>query len=494
MLSHVVRMPKMLPALSDGRQSYTYADLACAVNGERRWLRSANVRRCALLAANGTGWVISDLALMANGVLTVPVPTYFTGAQMNHLLTDAGIEFVLTDQPAAFLTARAGFQTVGTSPHTGFSLLRREQRAAEVALPTGTLKITYTSGSTGAPKGVCLSRTAIDAVTKSLVDVTASLGVQRHMCLLPLATLLENIAGVYVPLWLGAQVHVEPTAALGMSYEGVDAKLLLEALRRGEPESLVLVPELLRLLTHARGAGWQAARPIKFIAVGGASVATELLDRAIDVGLPTFEGYGLSECGSVVCLNTPAASRRGSVGRPLPHANVRIDTNGEICVRGATMLGYAGEPAGVTDEVRTGDLGEIDADGYVYVRGRAKNMFITSMGRNVAPEWVERELTCESVIAQAMVFGEGRPHAAALLSTTGQVPSGAVNDAIARANTRLPDYARVRRWALFPEAPTPRTGLLTANGRLRRDRVLARFGSLIESLYSTPQDAPHVVS
>ena len=409
LLRHLERMPPMLPAISDGRLSYTFDGLARAVAGERRWLRSANVRRCALLAANGAGWVISDLALMANEVVTVPVPPHFTLTQTDHVLADAGVDCVLTDQREEFLAAHDGFEPLGISPHTGFALLRRRRTDAEVALHDETLKITYTSGSTGEPKGVCLSRSCIHAVTSSLVDATRCFGIQRHMCLLPLATLLENIAGVYVPLWLGAQVTVMPAGEIGMSYAGTDAPRLLQGIANSGPDSLVLVPELLRLLAHARERGWQPGRPINFIAVGGASVASELLERARSVELPAFEGYGLSECGSVVCLNTPNANRRDSVGRPLPHASVRVDANGEICVQGATMLGYVGTPASSANEVRTGDLGEIDTDGYVYVRGRAKNMFITSMGRNVAPEWVERELTCEPVIAQAMVLGEGRP-------------------------------------------------------------------------------------
>jgi long-chain acyl-CoA synthetase len=199
--------------------------------------------------------------------------------------------------------------------------------------------------------------------------------------------------------------------------------------------------------------------------------------------LPVFQGYGLSECASVVCLNTPSHNRFGSVGRPLPHARVRINAAGEICVSGVTMTGYLGEEAAYCEEIATGDLGEIDADGYVYVRGRAKNMFITSMGRNVTPEWVEREITCEAVIAHAMVSGEARPHPVALISTTAPVSRQVIDQAIERANARLPDYARVGSWAFFPEAPSVNSGLLTSNGRLRRDAIVARYGALLDSLY-----------
>jgi long-subunit acyl-CoA synthetase (AMP-forming) len=145
-------------------------------------------------------------------------------------------------------------------------------------------------------------------------------------------------------------------------------------------------------------------------------------------------------------------------------------------------------------EIRTGDLGEIDADGFVYVRGRAKNMFITSMGRNVTPEWVEGELTAEPIILQAMVIGEARPHPVALLTAADNVCFSRLADAVARANARLPDYARIRQWGVFPEAPSIRNGLMTANGRLRRAEIVARYGALLDSLYVYEDRKAHAVS
>jgi long-subunit acyl-CoA synthetase (AMP-forming) len=143
--------------------------------------------------------------------------------------------------------------------------------------------------------------------------------------------------------------------------------------------------------------------------------------------------------------------------------------------------------------VRTGDLGEIDADGFVYVRGRLKNMFITSMGRNITPEWVESELINESAIAQAMVSGEARPHPVALIVASAKASEEAITQAIGRANVRLPDYARIRSWAFFPEAPALANGLLTANGRLRRAEIAARFHQLIESLYDRAMGTIHAI-
>jgi long-subunit acyl-CoA synthetase (AMP-forming) len=187
----------------------------------------------------------------------------------------------------------------------------------------------------------------------------------------------------------------------------------------------------------------------------------------------------------VVCLNRPGARRPGSVGRPLPHARLRIADDGQILVSGVTMLGYLGDaPRAAGGEWATGDLGEIDADGYVYVRGRLRNVFISSLGRNVAPEWVESELAQQPGIRHAMVHGEARPHAVAIVSVTDPgVSDEVIGRGIAAANSRLPGYAQVRRWARAPEPFSFDNGLLTSNGRLRRAEILRRHGALLDALY-----------
>jgi long-subunit acyl-CoA synthetase (AMP-forming) len=476
-------------ALADERRQVRHDALAGLVDAAAGRLRACGGRRFALLADNGCDWALADLALQRAGLLNVPLPGYFTPAQQAHVLADAGVDALLTDDPAAAVRLPGGFAPAGTLAGTGLALLQRPAPATVATLPSGTLKITYTSGSTGQPRGVCLSGAAQAAVARSLASATAELGLERHLCLLPLATLLENVAGIHAALLAGACCHIPSLATTGMSYGQLDPARLVASISRYLPSSLILVPELLRLLLQAAAGGWQPPASLRFVAVGGATVSPDLLDAARQAGLPVYEGYGLSECGSVVCLNTPGSRRTGSVGRPLPHVRVRVDDQQQLRVRGPVMGGYLGDAPLAADadgcaEIATGDLGHIDADGFVYVRGRRKNLLITSLGRNVSPEWVERELLHEPVIAHALVCGEARPWLAAVICPAGPaVTREAVALAVERANGRLPDYARIRNFALAGQPFTAANGSLTTNGRLRRDHLLAVHQATIDGLY-----------
>ena len=457
---------------------------------EARWLAAEGSQRFALLAANGRGWAITDLALLHAGLVNVPLPHHFGADQTRHALDSAGVETILTDTPDRITALDLGFREGPVSPRTHLVLLTRRglTRCGHdeplPALPAGTTKITYTSGSTAEPKGVCLTQETLDAVAGSVAAVARQAGIHKHTALLPLSTLLENVAGMYAA-WLGGvtcELATEVPAAIARGT--LSPPLLLAFLQRHQPESVILVPELLRILVTGAEAGWQPPQAAKFYAVGGACVSRELLERAAAVRLPVFEGYGLSECGSVQCLNTPLAERPGSVGRALPHARVRIDARGEIHIGGAIMGGYVGQAALAPDaEIATGDLGEIDADGFVYVSGRIKNLFINSYGRNISPEWVERELTQEPAIGHAVTWGEARPYVVALITPSHPaVNRRALDAAVANANARLPHYARVIRFAVA-EPFTVANGLLTGNGRPRRERILERHAPAINELY-----------
>lgn len=474
-------------ALVDERTSLNYAAVAEQSAALCRWLVDQGVRRAALLADNSVAWALWDLAALQAGITLVPLPGFFSGAQLRHVLDDAGIDTLISDDPprAAGLAPDAApvhpAQTRWVAERA-FEVTRLTPAAA-AALPPGIAKVTYTSGTTGTPKGVLLANAAMEQVAASLVAATKADSTDRHLALLPLATLLENIAGLYAPLLAGGCAVLYGQSRVGVKgASGVDPMRILTSLNESRATTAIVLPELLQALIAARAAGGPAPGRLRYLAVGGAPVSATLLDAAYDCGLPVFEGYGLSECASVVAVNCPGAQRPGSVGQPLPHARLRIAADGEIEVSGALFAGYLQEPQSPGDFWPTGDLGYLDEDGYLHLTGRKKHLFITAFGRNVAPEWVEAELTTQPGIAQAVVFGEARSfNVAVVVPQAGATQS--VEAALEAANRRLPDYAGVS--ALIP-AETPFTlanGLATANGRLHRDAIAAAYAQAIAACY-----------
>src|SRR5690606_33770989 len=172
-------------------------------------------------------------------------------------------------------------------------------------------------------------------------------------------------------------------------------------------------------------------------------------------------------------LNLPGADRPGSAGRPLPHARLRVNADGELEIGGPLLLGYLGDETETRDGWwPTGDLGCIDREGFVHVHGRSRNVLITAFGRNVSPEWVETVLKGESPIAEAVVLGDGRPALSAVLWPSSlEVDDGELDAAVQAANGKLPDYARIACWTRAIAAFEPSAGTATPNGRPLRDAI-----------------------
>ncbi|ELK4837217.1 AMP-binding protein [Pseudomonas aeruginosa] len=463
------------PAVRGMTGNVTYAQLMVEVERREAWLREQAKGPFALALENGPEALFWDLAALFAERPCVILPPFFSAAQRRHCLMQTQATIAVASDAYAEDLRAAGF-----APGERFW-----ERSAEIAagIPPGTAKITYTSGSTGSPKGVCLSASSLLRVAQELEAASRPAEPTKYLAVLPLAVLLENL-GLYAALLAGASVTLYPQAQMGIGGASqVDWQRFLGTLALSGAESLILVPQLLLGLVTAIERGMMKVGPLRLVAVGGARVASSLLERAEAVGLPVFEGYGLSECASVVCLNRPGAQRPGSVGRPMPHVQVRIAEDGEVLVRGSTLLGYLGEPSFDGDWWPTGDLGHFDAAGFLYLAGRKKNQFITSFGRNVNPEWVEAELSQTGVILQAFVYGEGLPRNVALLwPIDPSVGDETIEQAVQRCNAGLPDYARVHTWRRLPGPLSGADGTLTSNGRPRRQEILRRHRPLITEL------------
>ena len=473
-------MSNIIRALEDNASS---APERTAVTGSRRLLtwrelhdevaavaaKLQGTRTLGLLMENSPAWIVTDLSTIHAGVVNIPLPGFFSDEQLRHAIQDAQIDTVITDNPARMKSLLPSDREVSLEiagkqcVQMFFSVDGADEKHSN------TVKVTYTSGTTGTPRGVQLTLKAIEMVAASLAEAASAGRDDRALVLLPLSILLENIGSVYVPIIAGAEIIVPDPGDLGLSGSSqIDARMFAAALQSIRPTAMILPPQLLKLLVALAK---QQALPdsFRFIAVGGAPVGIALLDAARALGLPVYQGYGLSEACSVVALNTAENNRMGSVGRLLAHNKVRINEDGEIIIIGETFNGYLnGNGRNTYGELATGDLGYLDEDGYLYVTGRCRDRIITGFGRNISPEWIESELLSHPLIAQTVVFGNDMPCLAAVLvlaqHDSQEINMGVIDSAMQEVNERLPDYARVRDYVIADAPFSVASGELSASG------------------------------
>jgi long-subunit acyl-CoA synthetase (AMP-forming) len=362
-----------------------------------------------IYAPNGLDWVIAQLACALAGKIVVPLPTFFSPTQLGHVVRDASVELILATRQTTAVAAQSGVSTnVIDIDRTGAGL-------SDVTDGFG--QIIYTSGSTGQPKGVRHQSGQIAWSAAALAAATGATAEDTYLSVLPLPLLLETICSIFIPAMLGAYVHFD--SGLAEQVGRGDAKGISKAFDLKQPTTSVVVPQLLKQwVGELEAGGGRAPASLRFVAAGGAPVPRQVAEKAWQLGIPVHEGYGLSECCSVVAVNRLGERRSDTVGRPLNGLDVSID-NGEIVVDGPSITdGYLGQgPA--QRPWRTGDLGAFDSNGFLTIHGRKDSLIVTSFGRNVSPEWVETMLLGDMRIAFCAVVGHGAAYLTAVI-----VPSG----------------------------------------------------------------------
>ena len=424
----------------DGRhtRAVSYLQLAQRVKRLAAWLSARfpeGGEPIAVLSSSSPAWGIVALATIASRNVLVPLDPCME--------TDALAAALGRVRPAILFSSAAcadivGGLTAGGSP-TG-EILTLDESHLDVTLPAGAVKaatpsagrpapgtavLGFTSGTTATPKSVEISFDNLLFQVRAITRCFALRPSDRFLSLLPMHHMLEFTTGFLCPLWSGAQIHCShsllPDDALGrIRTLGITRvvtvpawlALLKRALESSARNGGARQPSTTALRNHARTA---LGSDFEHFVCGGAPLADSVADFFETVGAPIIQGYGLTETGPVVSTNTRNAIRRGSVGRPLSGTETRFSDAGEILVRGPQVAGRyrldTGPEESVTDDkgwFHTGDLGHMDADGFLFVTGRIKSTIVLASGKNVQPEEIEGRLQACDAISEccALALGE----------------------------------------------------------------------------------------
>jgi len=400
------------------------------------------------------------------------------------------------------------------------------------------------------PKGVMLSHGAILSNSKGAYHLLLEIGLEDEVFLsfLPLSHSYEHTAGMHFPLSIGAQIYyaegadklgpnmieVRPTimTAVPRLYEtmhrrisagvaakgGLSEKLFNRAVELGrkryQNQPLTIGERIadaaLNVLVRKKVRARFGDR-LKVMVSGGAPLNVDIGVFFTALGLRILQGYGLTESAPIISCNLPSKVRLDTVGPPMVDIEVKIADDGEICARGElVMQGYWREPAATAEAIKdgwlhTGDIGEIDADGFIRITDRKKDVIVNSGGDNISPQRVEGFLTVQPEIAQAMVYGDKRPHLVALIvpdegwatqwakthGKPGELAAlvsdpqfnDAVGGAVERVNATLSPLERVRKFAVIAEPFTTANEMMTPTLKIRRHKILAAYRPRLDALY-----------
>ncbi len=507
------------------------------VGQAREYFRGKGLKkgdRCALLAHNGIDWVAADLAIMAEGLIVVPLYARQAPAELVSMMKDCS--------PALIVCGDAGLRDAivrewpQAPPQVLFSEFFTAGDGAHekpLVAEADPVAIIYTSGTSGEAKGVVLTAGNIGHMlgcTSGRLDILMEgyTGQERVFHYLPLCfagswmlLLTSLLRGSLVTL------NTDLTKLSGDMREAepdyfLNVPALLERMRKAIDEQLWKAGGLpLTVYSRAKAATvrkqegkstlsdsiWLAIAKsaifptirkkmiggnLKALICGSAPLSVETQLYFMMLGIPVLQGYGLTETTALCTLDDPRDVEPGRVGPAIPAVEMKLGENDEIIVRGPNIFpGYWNRPEETAKALRdgwfhTGDQGEADAKGNWKIAGRIKNLIILGSGHNIAPEPIEEKVLEQLPDAQQVVLvGNGRGYLSALV--TGPVAADKVQKALDAVNPGLPHYKQVRAFQIASEVFSIENGLLTANGKLKRDLIAKKFAGEIEEMYRVRQ-------
>jgi long-chain acyl-CoA synthetase len=504
----------------------------------RAFFRNAGLRkgdRCVLLAPNSIRWVAADLALMAEGVIVVPLNTRQTVTELAVMIRDAEPRLIGTNDAAYAEAVRAELPTSQRIALFDEIFSAAAEINSQAAMPcvalsdSDPLTIIYTSGTSGEPKGVILTAGNVDFMLACIMTRLNQLmsghnEVERVFHYAPF-----NFAAAWMLLL--SCLSRKSVLTLSMNISRVQAEmqiaapnyflnvpLLLERVRRGVEENITKTGGIVAKIFNRAREGWLARHDtehpratrglslaiarlaifptirkkigpnLKALICGSAPLSRETQLFFMMLGIPVLQAYGLTETTAICTLDIPGKVEPGWVGSAVPGIEMKLGADEEILVRGPNIFpGYWNRSEETAKALRdgwfhTGDQGELNANGNWRIIGRIKNLLVLSSGHNVAPEPIEEKLLAAiSGTQQVVLIGHGRSYLTAIVA--GDVNRENVSKEIDAMNASQPHYKRIHGFHVEPQAFTMESGLLTANGKLRRAAIAEHFSEQIEALY-----------
>jgi long-chain acyl-CoA synthetase len=521
--------------------SVTGGELLHQVRNIRAYLRKSGLQpgdRCALLAPNSIRWAAFDLGLMAEKLIVVPLYSRQSPSELAVMMRDSQPKLLFVSDPALAQAATQEWPADGSmAPRSVLfdEVLQQPSPAqAPSAAParrndTDLVTIIYTSGTSGEPKGVCLTTGNLTHMLKCTTErLNQLMGPQAepervfHWAPFNFAAswiLLLSCLSRESALTLSTDLsRLSDEIRLSAPHYFLNVPTLLERVRRGVEDALAKRSTPIRSLFAKASGAWQRqhltgtrafdafwlalgrklifnkvkerfGRNLRALICGSAPLAPETQQFFLMLGIPVLQAYGLTETTAICTLDDPHVPvEPGYVGQTIRGIEMKLAENEEIVVRGPNIFaGYWNRPqetARVLSDgwFHTGDQGEVNTRGNWRIIGRIKNLIILNSGHNIAPEPIEEKIAQLLPSAEQVVLvGNGRGYLCALVS--GKVEAAAVQSALDKVNPELPHYRQIRNFTVIGESFTPENGLLTANGKLKRDQINARFAAEINSMY-----------
>jgi long-chain acyl-CoA synthetase len=504
------------------------------VRGYLRELGLQRGDRCALLGPNLMPWVAVDLALMAEGAIVVPLYGRQAAGELAGVLKDCGARFLFVSDAA--LGEHVARAWVETPRRILFSEALTGKRIADPPIPgknEDLVTIIYTSGTSGEPKGVCLNTGNLNHMLGCTTGWMDLLGWDRPEPIGVFQYLPFNFAASWIVMLSCLTKDTVLTLSTDLNNLTDEIRLsapnyffnvptLLERVKRGVEDALAKRAGIIQMIYRKAREGWQREQQtgagggiwlklgralifnkilerfggnLRGLVCGSAPLAAETQEFFAMLGIPIWQVYGLTETCGICTMDDPRiTSEPGRVGQAVPGMAMMVGENQEIVVRGPNVFpGYWNRPEETAKALHgavfhTGDQGEVNSKGNWRISGRLKNLIILNSGHNIAPEPIEEKIARQvNGAQQVVVVGNGRGYLCALV--TGEVNAAAMQAALDRVNSELPHYRQVRNFAIQPQAYTPESGLITANGKLRRERINAHFREEIENMYKQPSAA-----